>query len=354
MKQWLPHIGKREKSERVTGDMAITINDIAKEANVSTATVSRVINNPEMVSEKRKAQVEAAIEKLHYAPNALARELVTKNTNVFGFLIPDITNTFAPSIVDSFSKELERYSYNIMVCLTNADPEKERSYINMMLQKRVEGIAMMGARRLDAVSNEMISSVSRRVPIITLDYPINDDVYSIHTDECRGAYLAAEYLIHKGHRRIAFLNGDDTYTTYYYKRLGFERAMSDYGIPLQSKYCITVEPHFSGGYHGALELLQLNEKPTAVFAAGDQIAVGVYRAVHASNFKVPDDVSVIGFSGSPISLGVYPALTTVAQYAQEMGASAAQALMKIVGGEDIPKVTVFEPKILERESCISI
>ncbi|WP_066685734.1 LacI family DNA-binding transcriptional regulator [Christensenella intestinihominis] len=335
--------------------MAATINDIAREAGVSTATVSRVLNNPEKVSERRKAEVERAIKKLHYAPNALARGLVTKNTNVFGFLIPDITNTFAPSIVDSFSKELEKYSYNIMVCLTDADPDKERSYINMMLRKRVEGIVLMGARQIGASSNDMIRGASRQIPIITLDYPIEgESLYTIHADEARGAYLAAEYLIRKGHTRIAFLNGDEAYTTYYYKKKGFEQAMRDYGIPVQNKYRITVEPHFSGGYDGALQLLQLNEKPTAIFAAGDQIAVGVYRAVHASKLKIPDDISVIGFSGSPISLGVYPALTTVAQYAQEMGEAAAHTLLHIVKGEPAERVVVFEPKILERESCAPI
>ena len=328
------------------------IVDIAREAGVSTATVSRVLNNPELVSEERRKQVEAAVEKLNYSPNSLARELVTKNTNVIGMFIPEITNTFAPSVIESFEKELNRYHYNIFLCITNANPETERNYIKVMTKKRVDGLAFLGYRALNSENNDLLIKTAKKTPVVMMDYPPSDEMYCVQTDEEQGAFLATEYLIKLGHQKIAFLNGNPQHTSYYYKMQGYERALHAYGIEMTTKYCLTIEPNMVGGDNRAREVLQMNDRPTAIFASGDQIAIGVYKAAYTLGLSIPKDLSVIGFSGSPISNSLYPPLTTVAQYAQEMGSGAAKMMMDLINKNPIAeRRIVFEPKILERKSC---
>lgn len=329
-----------------------TIYDIAVAAKVSTATVSRVINTPELVSEKTRAKVEEAIEKLHYAPNALARELVTKSTNLIGLLIPDIANSFSPAVVDSFVGEMERNGYNIFVSITDADPEKENKCIDIMLKKRVEGIVLLGTRRMDRLANERIGILARRIPIVAIDYmPGAEGVCCVRCDEILGAFYATEYLIQLGHKRIALLNGNEEYTTYYYKRKGYRQAMEKYGLPVREEYCIATTPYFRGGYEACMQFLSLPEPPTAMFISGDQMAVGAYNAILSSGLKIPDDMSVVGFSGSPLSKAVYPPLSTVSQYARETGSAAAGIMLQKLRREETKERVVFQPTLVKRASC---
>lgn len=329
-----------------------TINDIAKAAKVSTATVSRVLNAPETVSEARRERVLRAIEELHYTPNALARELVTKSTKVIGLLLPDITNTFTPTVINGFLVEMNRRGYNTLVCVTNADPDKEREYIEMMNTKRVEGFVFLGPRPMDTPSNDYIERIARKIPIIMLDYLDRPDVSHVMVDEEKGAYLATKYLIELGHKRIALLNGDPAFTTNYYKHKGFQRAMDEAGLECAPHCQFTVAPNYAGGYQAACELLQYRERPTAIFATGDQIAIGVYRAAQENGVSIPRELSVIGFSGSPASMSVYPPMSTVAQYAQEIGEQAARLMLDLLDGrQNAPRDLIFEPKVLQRRSC---
>lgn len=329
-----------------------TIYDIAVEARVSTATVSRVLNNPELVAEKTRLKVQSAIERLHYAPNALARELVTKNTNLIGLLIPDIANSFSPAIVDSVMAELEKNGYHIFLSITDADPEKELSCIDLMLKKRVEGIILLGARLLGAPSNARIAALAQQGnPVVVVDYFDDEDaVCCVRCDEQAGAALAVEHLLGLGHRSIALVNGQEELTTYHYKRLGYESALAGAGLAPRGDFCVNVPSYFEGGYEAAQQLLDLPDPPTALFVGGEQMGVGVYRAIASRGLRVGEDVSVIGFSGSPLSQAVYPALSTISQRAREMGALAAQKMLSLIAGEEA-KSEVLAPVLLRRDSC---
>ncbi|MDO4269458.1 MAG: LacI family DNA-binding transcriptional regulator [Eubacteriales bacterium] len=328
-----------------------TITDIAKAAKVSTATVSRVLNFPETVSPARRERVMRVIEELHYTPNALARELVTKSTKIIGLLLPDITNTFSPTVINSFLQEMNKHGYNTLVCITNADTEKECEYIKMMSKKRVEGFVFLGSRLHNSPNDSYIDQISVKTPVIMLDYLNKPHVSHVMVDEEKGAYLATSYLLELGHRCIAFLNGPLSSSSYYHKHKGFLRAMREAGLEVSDKYQLTVAPNHLGGYEATSELLQYHERPTAIFAAGDQIAVGAYRAAHENGIEIPRDLSVIGFSGSPISMSVYPPLSTVAQYAQEIGEQAAYLMLELLEGKVKQKDIILEPKILQRLSC---
>ncbi len=331
-----------------------TIKDIAHEAGVSTATVSRVLNTPTLVSLERRKLVERVISEHNYSSNALARELVTKNTNLIGLLVTDITNTFVPAVMDSFSKELEKYNYNMFVCITGADPSREQHFIDIMRQKRVEGIVLIGNRPISSPNNAGLSKLAKHMPVLKIGYTDIDRLMSVRTDEELGTYKAVEYLIKLGHKRIAFLNGSENVDTYYCKKIGYEKAMRDYNLEPQEKYYIKVDSYLSGsgGYNGAMQLMSLNEKPTAIFTAGDQIAFGVYNAVQSCGYRIPDDISVVGFSGSYMSEMIYPSLTTVAQYALETGIEAARQMVKKLRKEgDVQQNIVFTPELILRKSC---
>ncbi|MCI8855216.1 MAG: LacI family transcriptional regulator [Clostridiaceae bacterium] len=330
-----------------------TIKDIAKTAHVSTATVSRVLNTPDAVSEERRRRVLQAIERLNYTPNALARELKTNRTGAVGILLPDITNTFTPTVIESFLQVMNRHGYNTLLCITNADPQLEFEYIRMMNKKRVEGFVFLGSRCFSQQNDDFIEHIAQKLPVIATDYLDKPSVSHIMADEEQGAYLAARHLLALGHRRIAFLNGDHTrYTTYYYKQEGFFRAVHEMSADLSACSLVTVQPNYLGGYEAACQLFEQPERPTAVFTAGDQIAVGVYRAAQEHGLPIPEALSVIGFSGSPISMSVYPPMTTVSQFAQETGEQAARLMLEILqNAPSAPRNLIFTPELVLRQSC---
>ena len=333
---------------------AATIYDIAKEAQVSTATVSRVLNNPEVVSEKTKIRVHEAIEKLSYAPNALARELVTKSTNLIGLLIPDIANSFSPALIDQVVHELESNGYNIFLSITGGDPDREAKSIELMLKKRCEGIILLAARQRKIYSNKIILKLSQKnVPIVILDYFENESkVCCIRCDEEKGAEMAVQYLVEHGHKKIAMINGNENLSTYYFKRKGFLNALKQHGIAVNGDYIKTVEPYFQNGYEAAKELLECKPIPTAVFVSGEQMAVGAYKAIQEKGLKVGADISVVGFSGSRLSKAVYPAMTTISQKADELGILAAGSLIQQIDGEK-PMTNILQPEIIIRDSVCS-
>ncbi|MHB1313855.1 MAG: LacI family DNA-binding transcriptional regulator [Christensenellales bacterium] len=333
----------------------ITIRDIAKEANVSTATVSRVINNQDSVKDSKRKQVQEVIDRLNYSPNALARGLVTNSTNTIAIMIPEIINTYNMTLTNSFVKELEKNKYNVVFLITHADTEKEKEYIELMRNKRVDGLVFLESRILNSPNNELLLNMSKQLPVLLLDYIDFEEFNYIVTDFYTGAYKATEYLIKLGHRNIAFLNGDDRYTAFNYKRKGFEAAMRDYDLEIKSQYYKTVDMNVIGGYTATMAVLHLNERPTAIFATGDQIVVGIYSAIQEFGLRIPDDISVIGFSGAIISQGLFPKMTIMCQYPVEIGIEAAKTILSIIenNGSEV-KHLVYEPKLIERNSCKSL
>jgi DNA-binding LacI/PurR family transcriptional regulator len=195
------------------------------------------------------------------------------------------------------------------------------------------------------------------MPVLMInDYMIGSNVYSVMTDETEGAFQAVKYLIKLGHKKIAFINGDVDYTTYLYKLRGYERALEANGIEFDEKYHIKQTPYEEGGYLGTKKILQMKEdRPTAIFTASDQIAVGVYKAIYEAGLKIPLDFSVVGFSGIPLSKELFPELTTVDQFAYNTGSKAGRTLMKLIAGETLEqKRILLEPKLIIRNSCKNI
>jgi LacI family transcriptional regulator len=334
--------------------LSITIKDIARIANVSTATVSRAINSPEKVGEEKKALIGRIMNELDFQPNALARGLIKKSTKTIGIFIPDINNMFYPAVVRGTEDTFEKNDYNVFLCNTDKDIEKEKKYINALLEKRVDGIIIMGTRPVDGKKNEHIRALCNKIPVLLVnDTIIGSNAYSVLTDEVEGAYRAVSYLIGLGHRKIAYVTGEsDLYTTYRNKQKGYEAAMKDNGIEVRECYIVSGLPYPEGGYRGASRLLELDEAPTAIFAASDQIAMGAMKAAYEKGCRIPDDISIVGYANIPISADLYPELTTVDQFPYETGRLAAEVFTDILSGrEPRQKKILLEPRLVIRKSC---
>ncbi len=228
------------------------------------------------------------------------------------------------------------------------------SHMDNMLKKRVDCALLLGTRPMDESNNRMILAMAQIMPVImVVEYMSeNDEIFSIRTDEVAGAGMAVRHLIELGHRRIGFINGDPNHSTYYYKRLGYELALAEAGIGFAKRYMIRVSPYESGGFEGANALLDMDEPPTALLAASDQMALGAYRAISMRGLRVPDDISVIGFGGAPFSSEMSPTLTTINQHPYEVGLDTAKLVFQILRDEPIDKKqAVIQPELLLRDSC---
>lgn len=334
--------------------MALTIKDVARLANVSTATVSRAINSPEKVSEDKRQLIERVIQETNYFPNALARGLIQARTGTIGVIIPDINNLFYPAVVRGLEDSLERNGYNLFLCNTDQYIDKEIKYINALLEKRVDGVVLMGTRPIDPKKNLHIKALSRRVPVVMInDYVVGSEAYSVLSDEVDGAYDAVKYLIELGHTRIAYFSGDSAYTTYINKQKGYEMALSESKIPIREKYIFRDVADEEGGARSASKMLAGEfPKPTAIFAASDQTALGVIKTVFEAHLRVPEDYSIVGYANVPISSRLYPELTTINQFPYETGKMAAELLTRVIAGEKPnQRKFIVEPKLIVRNSC---
>ena len=331
--------------------MAVTIKDIASKANVSIATVSRYLNNPEVVSAKTGKTIQEAIEELDYTPNDIARSLITNNSYTIGLILPDINNVFYPPILRGIEDIAEQYDYIFFLCNTDQNIRREKKYIDVLLSKRAAGMIFIGTRPTDDEKNRHIFTLSKKLPVLLL-YEHFEGISSITTDDMLGSYKAVNYLLDLGHRDIAFVSAPPNFSTYVRKRRGYEKALREAGIPFRDEYVVYQDAYESGGYQAMCQLLKLKNRPTAVHAVNDQMAIGVMRAALENGLKIPEDLSVVGFSNSSISSQIYPRLTTVNQFGYDVGKMAAKKIINMINKKDVDKtMELIEPELVVRNSC---
>jgi len=337
--------------------MAVTINDVAKKAKVSVATVSRVIHDSMLIPENTKKKVRKVIRELNYKPYAKARKLIKNNLKAVALLIPDIKNIFYPIVIRGVEDRLEKNDYNLFICNTDEDIEKEKKYLDTLLYKGVDGVIFLGTRPTK-LKQQYLTNLSEKMPVLMInDYILGSKIFSVMTGEIEGAYQAINYLTGLGHKKIAFINGDVDYTTYRYKYVGYEWALESNGIEVNPNYHIKMSPYEEGGYLGVKKILEMKkeDRPTAIFTAWDQMAIGAYKAIYENGYKIPDDFSIVGFSGIPISKELYPELTTVDQSPYDTGNLAGKLLLDLISGKKMDqRRIVLEPSLILRDSCKKI
>jgi len=322
-----------------------TINDVARMANVSKATVSRVLNGHLHVSEEVKNRVYKAMEELNYRPSGVARSLVSKKTQMAGLILPDITNPFFPLLARGVEDAANRYGYSVFQCNTDNDPDIEFAYIDKLLEQRVDGIILISSNLDDKRIRRL---TEYNIPFVLCDrFAPSTSFDSVSVDHYKVAYDAVNYLISKNYRCIAHISGPLNVESADRRRLGYLQAMAEAGLTPLVK-------HGSFSYQSGYQLTQalLSEIiPEAIFAANDLIALGAIRAIEENGLVVPKDISIIGCDDIFIADIYKPRLTTVMIPAYQMGIKAMEILQQRIAGEiDLPQKVILEHRLVIRDS----
>ncbi|MGZ9587035.1 catabolite control protein A [Paenibacillus marinisediminis] len=322
--------------------MTVTIYDVAREAGVSMATVSRVVNNNPNVKPQTRKKVYEAIERLGYRPNAVARGLASKKTTTVGVVIPDISNSIFAEIARGIEDIANMYHYNIILCNADKKKEKEIRVINTLLEKQVDGLLFMGG----VVTEDHIQAFrTSSVPIVlcaTKDD--NGSIPSVDIDHEAAAFDAVNTLIRHGHRDIAMISGTLQDPANGYARFqGYKKALEGAGIEYKEDLVRIGNYRYESGIEAMKYFLGLKKKPTAIFSATDEMAIGAIHCIQDAGSNVPEDFSVISVDNVRMASMVRPQLTTVAQPMYDIGAVAMRLLTKLMKKEHVEHAQVTLP-----------
>ena len=314
-----------------------TISDVAKQAGVSTMTVSRVVNGTGYASAETRARVETAIGELGYVPNALARQLRSKRTKTIALVVSDISNPFFTTIARGAEDVAVAHGFSVMYCNTDESAKEEEQYLLMLIERQVDGVLLVPARSSGA-SFRLLQA--HNVPVVVMDRRVAArNVDSVLCDSEAGAHALTRHLIELGHRRIAVLTGRRDISTSVDRVLGCRRALAEAGLTLDDDLVRYGGFNFgklnqADGHRMAEAVLAADgERPTAIFAANNFIAFGVIRALREAGLRVPEDISVVAFDDLPDDWVSEPFLTVAAQPAYEIGHRAATLLLDRISGD---------------------
>ena len=326
-----------------------TIKDVAALAGISYTTVSHVLNKTRPVSEPVRLKVEAAIAQLDYVPSAVARSLKARSTCTIGLLIPNGINPYFAELARGIEDHCERNGFCVILCNSDDNPEKQRSYLRVLLEKRVDGLIVSS---VDGDVSFAGGLAEVRTPLVVVDRELEGiEADMVRIDHEQGAYLATRHLLDLGHRHIACIGGPVDTLVAEMRQAGYRRAMLEAGLEVLPGWAVNSEFTSPAGYEAAVSLLS-HQPPTAIFAGNDVIAIGVLRAAAERNVAVPRDLSVVGFDDIQMSRYVYPALTTVGQSIRQLGETAAEMLLSRIAAPDTAPIRkrLVTPNVVVRES----
>ena len=325
------------------------MTDVAKLANVSTATVSRVIQNPETVKEKTRVKVLQAIEELNYQPNILARYFRRTETKTILVMVPSIMNNVFPQMIAGIDLVANQAGYKVLLGNTYQDPDKAYSYIEELKQKQVDGMILLTTR----LDNKVITDIADRYPVVlTSDFIDGLNVPTVAIDNISSSRDAVAHLLELGHRRIGMITGPLNSLLSRDRLKGYRQALLGHDIEVESVLIQEGDHTYESGYNQMNKFLALDKSPTAIFAANDSMAMGAIKAIKARGLRVPEDVAVVGFDNIQFSAIFEPALTTIAQPLVEMGKRSMELLLKQLKGETLTKKQhVLDTKLIIRDSC---
>lgn len=334
--------------------MSLTIKDIARMAGVSTATVSRVINNNNSgFSEDTKEKILKIMEENDYRPSSLARSLVTKRSNIIGVLLPDISNPFFPDLVKGIEDTANIMGYNIILCNSNDDVKKEEEYLKILREKYVDGIIYTTVISTEEEGLKRI--IDYKIPCVLLDRSINhNNIPLVYVDSEISMYNITKYLIEKGHSKIAYISGPLYSASPNLRLVGYKKALKEANIKIDNALIKEGNYKFDGGKECMLALIKEGLNFTAVACGNDVMALGAIEALKENNIKVPEDISITGFDNIFTSSLITPALTTVSLPIYNMGCTAAKQLINLIEGKRIKKKVLLNTEIIERGSVRNI
>ena len=304
----------------------MSIEAVAKLAKVSTATVSRTINDSAKVSPETAERVRKAIEALHFYPNVNARALGSGRSNLFGLIISDITNPFFPELVKSFEDLAVSNGQDVLIANTNYDPQRMELCVRRMLQRRVEGVAVITSE----MDEGLVASFSRRhIPIVFLDsIAPGPGVSCVRIDYKAGIDSAVQHLSHLGHRRIAFISGPMRLPSARIRYRAFMESTASDHLERNPQLIEEGNHQVDGGHRAMKRILASDVRPTAVLASNDLTAIGAMGAITEAGLRVPEDISVVGYDDIQLSAFTTPPLSTVRLPREEIARSAFDALIQ--------------------------
>ncbi|MCC8391590.1 LacI family transcriptional regulator [Paraburkholderia sp. MMS20-SJTR3] len=332
-----------------------TIKDVAAVAGVSFTTVSHVVNNSRPVSADVRAKVERAIRELHYVPSAVARSLKARATATIGLVVPNSTNPYFAELARGIEDGCARNGYCVFFCNSDDDPAKQRNYLRVLQEKRIDGLIVASAGD-DAVLAQTLAD--SREPLVVVDRNIEGiSADLVQIDHEKGAYLATRHLLELGHVRIGCITGPVHTAVSAMRVHGFIRAMAERGIEIAGDAIVESDFSGSGGHRAAAQLFD-TVRPSAIFAVNDMMGIGALRAAAERNISVPRECSIIGFDDIELGRFMFPSLSTVGQSVRELGDIAAQTLVERIAEAAAPnplprgpaRRRVVSPRLIVRES----
>jgi LacI family repressor for deo operon, udp, cdd, tsx, nupC, and nupG len=331
-----------------------TIKDVAKRAGVTIGTVSRVLNNKKWVSDDCREKVQTAIKDLHYKPQAHARRLRQKHSQICGLIAPHHTSIFRSAFFTSILEGLEEVAaekqYRLLLHPLNETARAQISYRALLGDGSVDGMFVLNAWSTDVSIRELAEA---NVPFVLVNGKISgqDDMPYVGFDNKMGAKAAVDYLDRMRHQRIGIINGRMTTTNALERFQGFQENLAANRLEFHQEWTAEGDFEEKGGYNAALKILAAVSRPSAILCASDLMAMGAIRALKEKGLSVPGDISVVGFDNMEEAAYHDPALTTVAFSPYEMGKLSAKKMFQMIAGEPLSaRATTLQPELIERES----
>lgn len=315
---------KTQRKKRKAGTGKLDIRTVAERSKVSIATVSRTINGITTVNPELARRVWEAIEELNYYPNTQARSLVSGRSRIFGLIVSEITNPFFPELIQGFEDIAVAHGYEILVSSTNYDIKRMNQCIRRMLERKVEGVAVMTF----GIEEPLLQQLSERnIPLVLIDFHLQNALSdTLVVDYHRGIRQGVQHLAALGHRNIAFISGPAQLHSARGRRAAFVESMEEVGIPSGEVLVVEGDHTLEGGLQAFQQLSKQEEMPTAIVCSNDMTAIGVLRAAYKAGMRVPDDLSLIGFDDIHLAQFTFPPLTTVLMSRLEIARAAFEAL----------------------------
>jgi len=330
--------------------MRVTLEEIAKATGFSVPTVSRALtNNDYPVSPKTRKRILEVADAMGYQPNLSARSLRTDRTNTIGIIVDDLLSPFVPPIVRGIQDYLKSFDYLGLIVNTDFDPTLEKEAISMLVNRPVDGIIFVES--FHAATSDVLEQIKK--PYVFVHRLFGSSVKnSVVPDDRYGAKLAVNHLAALGHRRIAYINGPAEWHSAKRRLAGYKEALEALGIGVDAALIQPGDWEFTGGYEAAKKLLELDTRPTAVFAANDMMALGAIYAIQDAALSVPEDIAVVGYDNRDFTSIFRPQITTVSMPVYEMGKASAELLLRqLKEGQKEEEEAKIKGQLLIRESC---
>ncbi|MDR0982678.1 MAG: LacI family transcriptional regulator [Culturomica sp.] len=334
-------------------EKVITIKDIAARLNISVSTVSRALKNSQEISPQTRQAVQELAKELGYMPNPIAVALKTQKSHMIGVIVPEIVNTFFATVVKSIEKIADKYGYNVLVASSSESFEKEKKNIDIFLANRMDGIILSISR--DTTRYEHIRKIQNQgVGLVLFDRTTKElDVSKVIADDADAAFKIVQHLIYGGARRIALITGPEQLSIGKNRMKGYLKALTLNKLEVNSDYIVRANDFSEKSAKKAtLQLLELDEKPDAIFGINDDMAIGAIEAIKEKGLRIPEDIAIFGFSNSRRSRYMNPSISTVNQFPSKIGETAAELLFEQIFDPNHSKIVekIVNSELIVRES----